>query len=82
MGRSARAAGLLALGHRVGQLMEHQWARIASWHIVVLHTRGLNSWVTRCGRRLDSPDVRDVFPSGEKSCENCLRLAARDEART
>ena len=55
------------------------WVRIRSWHAL----SGLTAGHTLCGRRAGSDaDVSDQLPSGEKSCETCLRLLARTLERT
>ena len=47
-----------------------------SWHILFREV-----W-TRCGLLpdVDAPKADDL-PGGERSCENCLRLQARDAER-
>jgi hypothetical protein len=55
------------------------YVRIRSWHRVAPVSRG-GLPKTRCGRWADlAAPVSDELPIGEKSCETCLRLHARDE---
>lgn len=57
------------------------WAKLhvgrrLSWHVESAPDE------TRCGRWLDADAPRsDDLPIGEKSCESCLRLVARDQER-
>jgi hypothetical protein len=53
-----------------------QWVRIRSWHLFGTWTRMPGVLITLCGRRADSPEMRDTLPEG-KSCESCLRIHAR-----
>lgn len=50
-----------------------------SWHSFLTYTRS-GSVLTRCGRLIPGPDhqLADALPLDERSCESCLRLAARD----
>lgn len=63
-------------------MSDRQYARQReglAWHAVAFHTRGLDTWMTICGRHAVDPVV-DVLPWGDKSCESCLRiLNRRDE---
>jgi hypothetical protein len=54
--------------------------RPTSWHVVLTHTRAINGWKTLCGRYLETTDTMSVLPSA-RSCESCLRIAARNEDR-
>lgn len=57
------------------------WAKLhggkrLSWHVET------DPGATRCGRWLlaDAPRANDL-PLGDRSCESCLRLVARDQER-
>ena len=52
--------------------MTYLWTRIVSWHLV---PRG--GWTTLCGRESTSRVQLDEYPSGERTCESCLRIAER-----
>ena len=52
------------------------YVRIRSWHVVLTHTRGFDTYRTLCGRTVVTKDTRDELPA-EKSCETCLRSVAR-----
>ena len=58
--------------------MKGQWVQIVSWHIVETPTRAFDTFKTLCSRRVTTKDVRDEFPAGEKTCETCLRIAAKE----
>lgn len=52
-----------------------------SWHLFSTYTRS-GSILTRCGRTLDPAQPQsDGIPGHDRSCENCLRYHAMDEAR-
>jgi hypothetical protein len=53
------------------------WVRIVSWHSIRTFTRA-GDVLTRCGRAVSSPLVRDGFPADEKTCESCLRSLAKE----
>lgn len=50
------------------------YVKIRSWHVVLTHTRGFDTYRTLCGRTVTTTDVRRDLP-GERSCESCLRIA-------
>ena len=52
-----------------------------SWHAVAFHTRGIDTWMSVCGRTVLDP-VRDVLPAGERTCETCLRIIVRRDEQT
>jgi len=54
-----------------------------SWHIDMSELdAGTYDRPTRCGLWADDDaPTADDLPAGERSCENCLRLAARDAER-
>ncbi len=52
-----------------------------SWHIAVPGWERVHP--TRCGLRArDGAPTADDLPLGERSCETCLRLVARDAKGT
>lgn len=54
------------------------WVRIESWHIVADEQRDGKDQ-TLCGLEPDEGSALvDDFPGNEKTCENCLRINARD----
>ena len=55
-----------------------KYVKIRSWHLVATPTRAFQTFRTRCGRTVKSFDTAPELPLDEKSCETCLRLAARD----
>lgn len=62
-------------------MADYQWIRIRSWHVVLTPTRAINGYRTRCGRNASGAPV-DALPSGEKSCESCLRLVVMTQEWT
>ncbi len=57
------------------------WVRIRSWHGVRTATRVPGRFVTLCGRQASSLRVVDLLPLGEKTCESCLRIYAKETDR-
>lgn len=53
------------------------WVRIRSWHAVRTPTRAVDTYITRCGRTVQTQETSDTLPEG-KSCETCLRIVARE----
>jgi hypothetical protein len=51
-----------------------------SWHVLAKVDE--TGWHLRCGRVIttDEAAASDHIPSGEKSCESCLRGTLRDES--
>lgn len=56
-----------------------QWFKLLSWH-AYRYTSRSGRYIARCGRWTNSrePELRNVLPLGEHSCETCLRLLAHD----
>jgi hypothetical protein len=52
------------------------WIAIRSWHVIRTWTRVPGRAITLCGRTATG-ESRDIFPSEERTCETCLRIAAR-----
>ena len=57
-------------------MTDFRFVKIRSWHVIDFHTRGFDTWVTLCGRRVTTLDVREALPAA-KSCESCARIALR-----
>lgn len=53
-----------------------EFVKIRSWHIIRTWTRVPRRAVTLCGRRAEGESA-DTLPMDEKSCESCLRIAAK-----
>jgi len=55
------------------------YLKLESWH--VLASVNDAGWRTRCGRVIttEKTQASDHLPLGERSCESCLRLIARDD---
>lgn len=60
-------------------VVDYTWVKIDSWHIVAI--KGGEFITTTCGRTINvtesDPLEFSASLGAEKSCENCLRIAAR-----
>lgn len=53
------------------------YVRLRSWHVRQWHVRQRGGY-TLCGRVTgDGQRTADSLPMGERSCESCLRIAAK-----
>lgn len=58
------------------------WVQIVSWHAIRTWTRVPGRAVTLCGRLVNDVTVAlDDFPTGDKTCESCLRSLAKVQTR-
>jgi hypothetical protein len=56
------------------------WVKIRSWHVVksqFTSRGGTDMATTLCGRTTSGPTAEEV-PSGERTCESCLRILTKD----
>jgi len=64
------------------EVNEIRWIKIGSWHIIgetwVDQANNTDVVMTLCGyQRMWDGTFATTFPPTEKSCESCLRLAAK-----
>jgi len=58
---------------------ETLWVRARSWHVFRTWTRTPGRLLTLCGRTINgAPDLVGTFPGGERTCESCLRISAKE----